>query len=308
MRDYGHAEHHITFAGFISVLVGSPTILTDSESNSFYSLNHTCNVFAQFLLISAGIHECCFCCNITLYRQVRQNQRLRYRIYSTIIVMMFLSVYTLAVYIWVYLYIHLRYYNIPEQIVLDSMTQSMNNYPSDKEKAKSWNTLQSRYECCGIHNYTDWYTVLHNTVPDTCCKVCNPGCGKNVSVPVKFYPNGCLNYTITFINDQVLLQTITHQTICLFIIVFSFCSGLLITYLSIKEYFAEMECCKPQNRLNANVRESQENLLENNIEENNDEPVPNMNHNVDEPEQNNEINEDNHVINVDVQVNENNIR
>ena len=63
------------------------------------------------------------------------------------------------------------------------MLLSLDSYSSDPEIAKSWNQLQVVYQCCGVHNYSDWYRVISpNSVPDSCCKQLTVGCGQTFRV------------------------------------------------------------------------------------------------------------------------------
>ena len=74
-----------------------------------------------------------------------------------------------------------------------------------------WNTLktnlnlgtilgytQTRYKCCGIHDFTD----LGADIPFSCCEVSvmKPDCQKNLS---NVHPNGCLSVILTYVNNEV---------------------------------------------------------------------------------------------------------
>ncbi|KAI0989188.1 hypothetical protein GJ496_009896 [Pomphorhynchus laevis] len=40
----------------------------------------------------------------------------------------------------------------------------------NETRISSITSVQSDYECCGLHNYTDWITIYNLTdIPDSCC-------------------------------------------------------------------------------------------------------------------------------------------
>ncbi|XP_029110170.1 CD63 antigen-like [Scleropages formosus] len=63
-----------------------------------------------------------------------------------------------------------------------------------KDKA-AIDELQSKFQCCGAVNYTDWFHSRgwHNgtSVPDSCCQLSSKACGKN-AVTGKIYHKGCV--------------------------------------------------------------------------------------------------------------------
>lgn len=64
---------------------------------------------------------------------------------------------------------------------------------------KIWDTMQQEYHCCGVDEFHDWEVRFNTTstpkaVPDSCCKVETPGCGRNArNEPDNkaFFPTGC---------------------------------------------------------------------------------------------------------------------
>lgn len=57
--------------------------------------------------------------------------------------------------------------------------------------------LQASMECCGVHNYTDWYDTSWfrhtggHTLPLSCCNTAFTSCNGTVSLPDQFYQMGC---------------------------------------------------------------------------------------------------------------------
>ena len=144
----------------------------------------------------------------------------------------------------IYLYCELRHFHVHEEILVQSMENTMKHHPYDPDVLNSWNKLQIGYECCGIHNYTDWYQTLENRVPDSCCKVYKTNCAKNLSIIENIYQNGCLQNLTFHINEQVRYQTTDWQTACLAIVVcLVLCLFKTMSY-SRKEFCRPCLCCR----------------------------------------------------------------
>ena len=58
------------------------------------------------------------------------------------------------------------------------------------ETLSHWNKTQITLKCCGFHSYTDWTRIERDVVPDSCCKIHEPGCGKNFLLE-NIYQRGC---------------------------------------------------------------------------------------------------------------------
>ncbi|XP_025087799.1 tetraspanin-9-like [Pomacea canaliculata] len=50
----------------------------------------------------------------------------------------------------------------------------------------TWDAIQSEFKCCGVEKKDDWYAIMSNTVPDSCCSY--EDCGKR---PELAYDKGC---------------------------------------------------------------------------------------------------------------------
>ena len=58
------------------------------------------------------------------------------------------------------------------------MVESMRRYdPGRRETTHKWDVTQSSLECCGYDSFRDW----PDDVPDSCCLIVAPGCGRNAA-------------------------------------------------------------------------------------------------------------------------------
>lgn len=88
--------------------------------------------------------------------------------------------------------------------IKDQMTNGLKNYNTDNGTkdgvTKVWDKLQQNYHCCGVDNPHDWEGKFNTTstpfaLPDSCCKVEKPGCGKDALEnpdSTDFYSQGCI--------------------------------------------------------------------------------------------------------------------
>ncbi|XP_059616980.1 CD63 antigen [Phlebotomus argentipes] len=62
-----------------------------------------------------------------------------------------------------------------ERSLRDSMQDFVNNNPAATGTTGLWDAIQQKYECCGVHNSTDWTQVANNTekklLPMSCCEI-----------------------------------------------------------------------------------------------------------------------------------------
>ncbi|CAD5115797.1 DgyrCDS4740 [Dimorphilus gyrociliatus] len=95
--------------------------------------------------------------------------------------------------------------NKVRKIIEDKMTESMKNYNDDHEGVKkAWDSMQEKFECCGVKNSTDWNT----TVPDSCdCpadkktdeKICHKEDGKDI------FKRGCIDGISEWVEKNVVV-------------------------------------------------------------------------------------------------------
>ncbi|XP_006862832.1 PREDICTED: tetraspanin-9 [Chrysochloris asiatica] len=65
----------------------------------------------------------------------------------------------------------------------------------------AWNIIQAEMRCCGVTDYTDWYSVLgENMVPDRCCMENSQGCGQNTTTPL--WRTGCYEKVKMWFDDN----------------------------------------------------------------------------------------------------------
>ena len=101
-----------------------------------------------------------------------------------------------------------------------------------------WNKIQVVYECCGIHNYTDW-AIWGSSIPYSCyVNQTITNCTANIS---NIYQKGCLHNINEFVNDQVRFQTSNAQLYCLTVGVLLMLIGVTTLYFSRKVYCVEPE-------------------------------------------------------------------
>lgn len=54
-------------------------------------------------------------------------------------------------------------------VLTSNLNASMARYNQSQELTEVWDQLQENLHCCGTHNYTDWYPILNNSIPMSCC-------------------------------------------------------------------------------------------------------------------------------------------
>ena len=115
----------------------------------------------------------------------------------------------------VYILTCARGVDIPTSLLEKPMMLSLVSYSSHHEAADSWDQIQFSSQCCGVHNYSDWFGMsLHgngydwyqsgspNDVPDSCCKELSVGCGRNILDPKNIYSAGCVKNLKNYIENQ----------------------------------------------------------------------------------------------------------
>ena len=97
----------------------------------------------------------------------------------------------------------------------------MEQYMTDHQFRRSWDSLQTQYLCCGTLNYNtgylDWknsYGRDNNSVPDSCCHQPSLHCGSHIfdgaSPPLNIHTHGCFTVVQNKLEQEVtLLLTVT---------------------------------------------------------------------------------------------------
>jgi uncharacterized membrane protein len=83
-----------------------------------------------------------------------------------------------------------------DEMLSRTMHQSLIDYEKNSYVTEGVDFLQSRLECCGIHEPNDWEGILGRTennrtiVPDTCCRIFNPD---NNQICQQYHELGCMD-------------------------------------------------------------------------------------------------------------------
>ena len=97
------------------------------------------------------------------------------------------------------------------------------------------NKTQITLKCCGLNGYTDWTRNERDFVPDSCCRIYTPGCGRNFSMD-NIYQRGCQGEIKEHIKKQYITQTKDEQIFYLSVSIAFFTSAILITFFSVKTW------------------------------------------------------------------------
>ncbi|KAM4880897.1 CD63 antigen isoform 2-T3 [Sylvia borin] len=119
-------------------------------------------------------------------------------------------------------------HKVPE-LVEEGLWEAMRRYEQEPSLAAALDTFQQRFECCGVHNYTDWARVGHfganDTVPRSCCRVSTDTCNLRPT-PQTVYEKGCLPSLQGWVRRNFLLLAAVALGVALFEVlgvVFSCC-------------------------------------------------------------------------------------
>lgn len=77
------------------------------------------------------------------------------------------------------------------------------NVKNNKDNAALLDMTHRKLKCCGFDDYLDWFVTPNGErtdVPDSCCLIPKPRCGKNASkqegIEKKLFPRGCFQVII----------------------------------------------------------------------------------------------------------------
>lgn len=103
--------------------------------------------------------------------------------------------------------------------ISDSMVDTFEKYgsPNDPTLSATLDKTQNSLKCCGVNNYTDWYTGVINSegdlggdVPVGCCRINSTTCNLNIegvpeeTVSSRIYVKGCYTLFIETFQDKAL--------------------------------------------------------------------------------------------------------
>ncbi|KAG6442152.1 hypothetical protein O3G_MSEX002187 [Manduca sexta] len=90
-----------------------------------------------------------------------------------------------------------------EASIVRHLNETIDQYPTNKEVAKTFDIVQTDLECCGIKGPEDW--AAHNlTIPSTCCtgiEINNSMAAQCTSSSPGFHSEGCLDKLVTHFKD-----------------------------------------------------------------------------------------------------------
>nr|XP_022345494.1 tetraspanin-9-like [Crassostrea virginica] len=93
------------------------------------------------------------------------------------------------------------YRNKIEEIIEEDLRSGL----KDIKRRTAWDTVQEKFECCGVHNYTDWMGVydinVPSSIPDSCCGY--PDCGESGSAAA--WRIGCVQDAKEWLEENYLL-------------------------------------------------------------------------------------------------------
>lgn len=98
----------------------------------------------------------------------------------------------------------------------------------DQKRRTAWNNVQNTYECCGVHNYTNWHNVYSKVnpseIPDSCCGFEN--CG--TSGGIASWRDGCYEKAVLWLKDNFVLIGVVGVVIGLLQIILMIVAMVLI--------------------------------------------------------------------------------
>ena len=174
---------------------------------------------------------------------------------TVVTVLLFVFTACLCTYVYVVMLryaLDFRLYRFP---LLKSMTATY--FWRDSRTRNLWDRTQIAFECCGVTSFKNWTRFERDTVPDSCCKIHKPGCGKNFSL-TNIYQRGCKGELAHHMKQQYVMQTQDEQIVYLLLAILLAVSAILITFISLKSKYGWMN----------NKREDEYVLVNNDDEDN----------------------------------------
>ena len=211
----------------------------DSVSTLFLVMFIVTWVFGVLVILLSIIFDCCVCCNTMLVRAQRLQERNRDKFRIALFTTMALGVYIPPAINCFITFFELYNFNASQA----DIAHQLSNYIDQR----TWDKVQIWFDCCGVNNYTYWYSH-QDVVPDSCCKVYRPGCGKFTSVD-QINERGCMPDVAVHVNEQIKYHTESTQAM----FALAFC-GLILGCFGIltwawRKRIAHIKCCS-RNRAN----------------------------------------------------------
>ncbi|XP_042605852.1 tetraspanin-7b [Cyprinus carpio] len=93
---------------------------------------------------------------------------------------------------------------------LRTYNEAVENYNAQDERSIAVDNIQRSLRCCGVLNYTSWFSSVYfpvNGIPPSCCanvSDCTSSDLRNATIaPTKVYQQGCYELVTTFIETNV---------------------------------------------------------------------------------------------------------
>jgi len=192
----------------VAVIALASVIL--SQTGDFQTLinDGTFTLPLIFLFVGIGVSLLGF---FGCFGALRENPCLLYT-YSSIVLVLFMAQVAVVI------------YGVVKQdeiknFIADSMVKTFNKYgnPNDPTLSQSLDATQHSLKCCGVYNYTDWYSgtitpykPFTTDVPVGCCRTNSPGCNLDVAnkpvedVSPRIYVMGCYTLFIETFQSKAL--------------------------------------------------------------------------------------------------------
>ncbi|KAG5897489.1 hypothetical protein JTB14_031113 [Gonioctena quinquepunctata] len=96
--------------------------------------------------------------------------------------------------------------NKTEDILIDTMDKTMEQYGKVNETTRMWDQVQKQFQCCGVHNASDWKTLnttTHGQIPLSCCDIPTGTTFTFNCTLDKAYKEGCLEEFGNFVKANI---------------------------------------------------------------------------------------------------------
>ncbi|TRZ07426.1 hypothetical protein HGM15179_019682 [Zosterops borbonicus] len=104
-------------------------------------------------------------------------------------------------------------------LVEDGLWEAMRRYDQDPSLTTALDAFQKEFQCCGVHNYTDWVAIPrfrdNDTVPRSCCRINTDTCNVRPT-PQTIYEKGCLPSLEGWVRRNILLLAAVALGVALF--------------------------------------------------------------------------------------------
>jgi len=102
-------------------------------------------------------------------------------------------------------------------LISNNMVKVFNKFGSTEEETQSLNVAQNTLKCCGVNNYTDWYTGVltpegkpanNGDVPYGCCNTNSTSCNQNIKTLTPeeagqtIYTEGCYTKFVSMVEGE----------------------------------------------------------------------------------------------------------